>query len=158
MHQSNESEMKAVRYAILFVLVPHMLKLVQLKFWDDLQANGSAFSSGPDCMDELFEKVLSVGEDLRGVSIDQEDVVWGMDSLNEAIEEMTARFAGGKVDTFVDKGYEHERYRCAALLPLFADLMEKIWLPLKKEILRPKKEVAVGGEDDRGLDSDIDAV
>jgi hypothetical protein len=151
-----DTEIHTVQYAILFVLVPHILKLVQVKFWDDLQANGNASTSGPDCMDDLVEKVLSVGEDLRGVSIDQEDVVWGMDSLNEAIEEMTARFAGGKVDTFVGKGYQHERYRCAALLPLFADLMEKIWLPLKKEILRPKKGVAVGGEDDRGLHSDID--
>jgi hypothetical protein len=38
-----------------------------------------------------------------------------------------------------EKGYERDRYKCAALLPILADLMAKVWLPLRVQIHAQKK-------------------
>jgi hypothetical protein len=91
-----------------------------------------------------MEKIASARERLRGEDASRMDIVWAMDALNEVVTEMAARFAVGAVldvETFLEKGYARDRYKCAALLPILADLMAKVWLPLRVQIHSTRKKV-----------------
>jgi len=67
----------------------------------------------------------------------------GMQELPESPSREAARFVVGAVadvETFLEKGYERDRYKCAALLPILADLMAKVWSPLRVQIFHAQQK------------------
>lgn len=143
--ESDSAEFEAVKFAVLMVILESLFAMSRMRLWDDLQiAKRNASESAAGRRTALMEKITSARDRLRGEDTSQKDIVWAMDVLDEAVKDMAARFAVGAVEavgTFVDNGYEHDRYKCAALLPTVTELMAKVWLPLRLEILHPPKKL-----------------
>jgi hypothetical protein len=141
---SAEPEFRAVKYAVLMVLLESSFALSRMKLWDDLQIAGCNASKGEaGTRAALMEKIDSARRRIREGS-SQKVIVWAMNALNTAVKDMAARFVVGAVadvETFLEKGYEHDRYKCAALLPILADLMAKVWLPLRVQIFHAQKRL-----------------
>jgi hypothetical protein len=149
--EPDSAEFKAVEYAVLLVLLESSFALSRMKLWDDLQISGRNASKGEaGTRAALMEKIDSARRRMREEGISerwggpsQKDIVWAMNALNRAVKDMAARFVVGAVadvETFLEKGYEHDRYKCAALLPILADLMAKVWLPLRVQIFHAQQK------------------
>jgi hypothetical protein len=139
-----DSDFEAVKYAVLMILLESGYALGRMRLWDDLQiAECKASKAGGGRKAAFMEKVASARERLRPENATLRNTVWAMDALNEVVTEMAARFAVGAVgdvETFSEKGYDHDRYKCAALLPILADLMGKVWLPLRMQIFNKNRK------------------
>jgi hypothetical protein len=140
----SDSEFRAVKFAVL-VLLESSLALSRMKLWDDLQIAGSNASKGEaGTRAALIEKIDSARRRIREEGTSQKDIVWAMNALNTAVKDMAARFVVGAVadvETLLVEGYERDRYKCAALLPILADLMAKVWLPLRVQIFRAQNKL-----------------
>ncbi len=138
------AEFKAVEYAVLMVLLESSFALSRIKLWDDLQIAGcNASKSEAGTRAALMEKIDSGRRRIREGS-SQKVIVWAMNALNTAVRDMAARFVVGAVadvETFLVEGYERDRFKCAALLPILADLMAKVWLPLRVQIFHAQKKL-----------------
>jgi hypothetical protein len=142
--ETDSAEFKAVEYAVLLVLLESSFALSRMKLWDDLQIAGCNASKGEaGTRAALMEKIDSARRRIREGS-SQKVIVWAMNALNTAVKDMAARFVVGAVadvETFLEKGYERDRFKCAALLPILADLMAKVWLPLSVQIFHAQKKL-----------------
>lgn len=145
-----DSEFRAVKFAVL-VLLESSFALSRMKLWDDLQIAGFNASKGEaGTRAALMEKIDSARRRIREEGTlhnreytSQEDIVWAMNALNTAVKDMAARFVVGAVadvETLLVEGYERDRYKCAALLPILADLMAKVWLPLRVQIFHAEQK------------------
>jgi hypothetical protein len=140
--EPDSAEFKAVKFAVLLVLLESSFALSRMKLWDDLQiAKRKTPEGGAGSRAARLDKIASARERVRGEGTSQQDIVWAMDALNEVVKDMAARFAVGAVETLSEKGYEQDRYKCAARLPILADLMAKVWSPLRVQIFHAQKKL-----------------
>ena len=124
----------------------------------DCESLRPAYDTAPE---PLRRDLNSADEQLRSKDASMDDVVAAMDLARDAVRSMVAKFSGkfhrdedwdlddtddgdeNQEDEEYDeedekereKDFEYSRYKCAAMLPVLAKLVEEVWPPLKKKIM-----------------------
>lgn len=106
--------------------------LNRMDFWKSLTVPRSQKSRAPEAIQEQLANMLEtahldVGDVTRG------EVLAAMDALHEVVIWMNTMFAAGRVraEEELDESWTLDRYTCAALLPVLAEVLASFWAELR---------------------------
>jgi hypothetical protein len=154
--EARSEEFAAAKYGLI-VVAQQIITLRQFHFWQSLQGPRQLVLSLPD------RALIETLECLNGESPNMTDLVAAMETIGDAVQSMNDRFSGAKFHPDEDwnvyeivereeeedeeeqeydeeeerkreKDREYARYKCAAMLSIFIELVEDVLSPLSKEI------------------------